>query len=139
MIQLELRLLVSQAVKDKGIFKNLDVKQAFCQSTIPKNEQYILKSPLQCLLTPTNTYLLLFKTFYGLKRSPYHWYIKGKKIILDLGLKQCPNAPCLFYGEVIPNQPHLYVELYADDIIYYSTDRAIKKHFKKQITTKVTK
>eukprot|EP00957_Ditylum_brightwellii_P190110 14472365-Ditylum_brightwellii.AAC.1 len=36
MTQFKLCLLVSQAVNNKCILKNLDVKQMFCQSTFPE-------------------------------------------------------------------------------------------------------
>eukprot|EP00957_Ditylum_brightwellii_P039204 2965252-Ditylum_brightwellii.AAC.1 len=38
MMQLKLRFLVSQAVDNKCILKNLDAKQAFCQSKLPPEE-----------------------------------------------------------------------------------------------------
>eukprot|EP00957_Ditylum_brightwellii_P109227 8331803-Ditylum_brightwellii.AAC.1 len=72
MSHLELRLIVSNAVNDRRKLKIMDIKQAFCQSDLPKNERYIMKPPSGCPLTPANTYMLLKRTLYGLKRSPRH-------------------------------------------------------------------
>eukprot|EP00957_Ditylum_brightwellii_P129413 9872390-Ditylum_brightwellii.AAC.1 len=79
----------------------MNVKQAFCQSTLPPNEQYMMRPPPGCPLTPKNTHLLLLKTLYGLHCSPQHWYEKAKKILEELGLTQCPNSLCLFHGTLI--------------------------------------
>ena len=71
---LELRLITAIAVRHKRILKSGDVKQAFVQATLPPEENYVLKPPSGCYLTPPNTYWLLKRTLYGLKRSPRHWY-----------------------------------------------------------------
>ena len=78
--QLELRTLTAIAVKKRQILKNGDVKQAFCQATLPKNESYVFKPPPGCVHTPPNTYWLLKLTLYGLRRSPRHWF--GKTVHL---------------------------------------------------------
>ena len=67
---LELRLITAIAVRHKRILKSGDVKQAFVQATLPPEENYVLKPPPGCYLTPPNTYWLLKRTLYGLKRSP---------------------------------------------------------------------
>ena len=71
---LELRLLVAIATQMKRTCKTGDVAQAFCQSVLPDDEQYVIKPPHGCPLTPSATYLLLKKTLYSLRRSPRHWY-----------------------------------------------------------------
>eukprot|EP00957_Ditylum_brightwellii_P173438 13205201-Ditylum_brightwellii.AAC.1 len=86
--QMELRLLLSIAVKNKVIPQIGDVSQAFCQSYLPPEEKYVLQPPPGCFLTPKDHYLLLQKTLYGLKRSPRHWYELAKKTLLTIGLKQ---------------------------------------------------
>ena len=55
-----------------------------------------------------------------------------------MNLHQCPNAPCLFYGEIIPNKPPIYVGVYVDDIIYFSPSDEIEKEFETQLETHVT-
>ena len=71
--QLELRLLISIAVKKKCIPKSGDITQTFCQNYLPDGEHYICILPPGCFLTPPNTFWKLKKSLYGLKRSPCHW------------------------------------------------------------------
>eukprot|EP00957_Ditylum_brightwellii_P132191 10079595-Ditylum_brightwellii.AAC.1 len=59
MTQLELQLFVFQLVDNKCILKNLDVKQAFCQSKLLHEGKYVMKPPpagyLPHLSAPTNS------------------------------------------------------------------------------------
>ena len=71
---LELKLLVALAVQLCCIPKSGDVSQAFVQSVLPEDKKYVIKPPEGCPITPSQTYLLLKKTLYSLKRSPHHWY-----------------------------------------------------------------
>lgn len=114
---LELRLLISISTKMKIVPKTGDVSQAFVQSVLPDDEKYIVKPPHGCPITPKNTYLLLKKTLYGLRRSPRHWYETCKKTLLSLGLRPCANAPCIFHGTIIPGEPPLYLGLFVDDFV----------------------
>ena len=138
MSQLELRLLVSKCVSDRRNLKNMDVKQAFCQSNLPDNENYIMRPPPGCPLTPKNTYMLLRKTLYGLKRSPRHWYDKAKSILEDIGLTQCPHSPCLFFGKIIPGKPPIYIGLYVNDIAYCSLSDEAERYFESEMVKRVT-
>jgi hypothetical protein len=62
MSQLELRLLTSLAVYHRRVLKNCDVKQAFIQSTLPENEEY--------LFTPSS-WLSPFQTGSILEAAPF--------------------------------------------------------------------
>ena len=129
MSQMELNLMMSLACQLKTEPKQGDFIQAFCQSTLPAHEQYICKPPLGCPVTPPNTYLRLIKTLYGLKRSPRHWYEKSKKVLASIGLHPSPNVPCLYSGTIIPGSAPLYLGMYVDDFIYFSTDPKVEKKF----------
>jgi hypothetical protein len=131
---LENRLLTVIATQFKVIPKTGDFVQAFCQSHLPPDERYICKPPAGCPITPPNTYLLLRKTLYGLKRSPRHWYNTAKKYLEQIGLAPCPNAPCIFSGSLFEGGPIIYVGLYVDDFIYFSTDEETEKEFERRIT-----
>ena len=117
--QMELRLLISIAVKLKTLPKSGDVSQAFVQSNLPPNETYICRPPVGCPITPKNSYWQLLKTLYGLKRSPKHWYELAKKILLEIGFQQCKHSPCIFIGQLIPRQAPVYLGLYVDDFIFF--------------------
>ena len=134
---MELRLLTALAVKFKRTLKNGDVKQAFCQAVLPPDENYVLKPPPGCPLTPPNTYWLLKRTLYGLRRSPRHWYEKAKEILESIGLHQCPNSPCLFTGTIIKDQPPIYLGLYVDDFVYFSRSDKVEKEFESQMKSRI--
>jgi len=68
---LELRLMISLTTKLRIVPKTGDVSQAFCQSVLPENKKYIIKPPKGCPITPSDVYLLLKNTLYGLKRSQF--------------------------------------------------------------------
>jgi deoxyuridine 5'-triphosphate nucleotidohydrolase len=135
---LELRLLLAVATNLRVIPKQCDAIQAFCQTTLPPGEQYVCTPPKGCPFTPPNTYLLLKKTLYGLKRSPRHWYETAKKALQQLNLQPCPNAPCIFTGTLLPNKPPIYVGIYVDDFIYFSTDSDVEKAFETMLPTKTS-
>ena len=129
MSQMEMRLLLAIAVQHRCLPKSGDFVQAFCQSFLPDDEQYICRPPPGCPITPPNTYLLLKRTLYGLKRSPKHWFDKATAAFTSLGLKPCANAPCLFTGTIVPGRPPLYVGLYVDDFLYFSEDPEVEATF----------
>jgi len=41
----ELRFMVSLTIQHKYILRSGDVKQAFCQTVLPRDEQYVLRPP----------------------------------------------------------------------------------------------
>jgi len=131
---LELRLMTVLAIKKKRILKCGDVKQAFCQAILPPNEQYVLKPPPGCPITPPNSYWMLKRTLYGLKRSPRHWYEKAVSFLNTIGLQQCRHAPCLFKGYLIKGQPPIYLGLYVDDFVYFSESDDVEKVFETKLS-----
>jgi hypothetical protein len=135
---LELRLLIAIATHYRVIPKQCDAIQAFCQTTLPPEEQYVCTPPKGCPFTPPNTYLLLKKNLYGLKRSPCHWYETAKRALLQLNLAPCPNAPCIFTGHIVPNKPPLYVGIYVDDFIYFSSDPSVEQAFVSQLPSQTS-
>ncbi len=127
--QLELRLLVSLAAKNKCIPKQGDITQAFCQSYLPPDENYICKPPIGCPHTGKGLYWKLKKTLYGLKRSPRHFYELARKTLIEVGLKQHPTSPCIFTGTLIEGHPPLYLGIYVDDMIFFSASPEVEKKF----------
>jgi hypothetical protein len=136
--QIELRLPVSLAVRLKRKIKSGDVSQAFCQGTLPPNEKYVMRPPAGCKISTPNTYYLLKKTLYGLKRSPRHWYHTAKCLLSKIGLHTLPNSKCTFYGTPIPGQPPLYLGLYVDNFVYFSESDEVKRYFKDAFGNKTT-
>ena len=135
MTQLELRLLTSMAVYHKRTLKNCDVKQAFVQSSLPPNEDYFVRPPVGCPKSPPGTYWKLLRSLYGLKRAPKLWYEKLSSHLKAMGLKCCANSPCLFYGSLIEGEPPIYIGIYVDDIIYFSSSDRVEKEFENRLSS----
>jgi hypothetical protein len=74
---------------------------------------------------------------HRLKQSPHHWYDLAKKTLLSIRFKQCPNAPCIFVGNLIENEPPIYLRLCVDDFIYFSKSKAVEKKFESEFSSKV--
>jgi len=62
MSQMELRLLTALAISHKRVLKNCDIKQAFVQSSLPKNENYFVKPPIGCPKSTPGTYWRLIRS-----------------------------------------------------------------------------
>jgi hypothetical protein len=129
MSQLELRLLTALAVSNRRVLKNCDVKQAFVQSSLPDNETYFVRPPSGCPRSEPGTYWRLLRSLYGLRRAPKLWFEKLSSHLHSMGLQSSPNSPCLFMGSLLPGLPPIYVGIYVDDIIYFSTSDAVEKQF----------
>ena len=134
---MELRLIVALAVRAKRELKSGDVVQAFCQSYLPQGENYICTPPAGCTITPPGMYSKLRKTLYGLKRSPRHFYDLAVKNLQLIGMQQHPSSNCIFYGHLIPNQPPLYLGLYVDDFVYFSSSDEVEKKFEQLFSAKI--
>jgi hypothetical protein len=127
--QLELHLLTSMAVYNKRVLKNCDVKQAFLQSKLPDDEVYYLKPPPGCPRSTPGHYWRLLRSLYGLKRAPKLWFEMLCSHLKAMGLKNSDTSPCLFMGTLIDGEPPIYVGIYVDDIIYFSTSDEVERKF----------
>jgi hypothetical protein len=45
-----------------------------------------------------------------------------------MGLKNTDNSPCLFMGTIIEGEPPIYVGIYVDNIIYFSSSDNVERH-----------
>jgi hypothetical protein len=45
------------------------------------------------------------------------------------------TSPCLFVGHLIDGEPPIYVGIYVDDIIYFSTSDAVEQKFESLLWT----
>ena len=85
-----LRFLVSLAVQHHCSLKQGDCKNSFYQGILPPEEVTIVRPPSGNPDAAKDEYWLLQKTWYGLRRSPWHWYEKIDSILRSIGL--VPNA-----------------------------------------------
>jgi hypothetical protein len=129
MSQLELMVLTSLAVYHKRFLKNCDIKQAFVQLSLTDDEIYVVKPPVGCHRSAPGTYCHLLPSLYGLSRAPKLWYERLSSHLRSMGLQQSILSPCLFVGTLIEGQPPIYVGIYVDDIIYFSSSDAVEQKF----------
>jgi len=122
-------LLTSLAVHHKRVLKNCDVKQAFVQSSLPDDKVCLLKTPFGCPLSKSDQFWWLICLLYGLKRAPKLWFETSCSHLHTMGLRNSKNSPCLFIGNIIDGEPPIYVGIYVDDIIYFSTSDAVECKF----------
>ena len=89
---------------------------------------YLLRNPISSSLhLAAHSHL----TIYGLRRSPKHWFDKAAASMKSIGLTQSPYAPCIFHGGLLPNKPKLYLGMYVDDLLYFSSDPDVEAEFEK--------
>ncbi|GJV52802.1 retrovirus-related pol polyprotein from transposon TNT 1-94 [Tanacetum coccineum] len=104
----------------------MDVKTAFLNGVL-KEEVYV--SQLEGFIDPElpDHVYRLKKALYGLKQAPRAWYDKLSSFLIEHGFTKGIIDPTLFtrrHGEDI-----LLVQVYADDIIFGSTNLGFSKRF----------
>ena len=141
-----LRLLTSIAVENQCVLKQGDCKNAFCQPHLPIDEVVIVAPPAGCPISTPGTLWRLNKTLYGLRRSPRHWYEKFRDTLFTMGFTQCVHDPCIFYCTPFPGGSRLYLGMYVDDFVYFSTcpqselwfETTLESHLKVDFMGRVT-
>jgi hypothetical protein len=123
------------AVHNRRVLKNCDVKQAFIQSSLPSDEEYILRPPPGCPRSQPGQYWRLLWSLYGLKRAPKLWFTMLSNHLRSMGLQSSSSSPCLFVGTLIPGKPPIYVGIYVDDIIYFSESDQVERRFEELLST----
>ena len=134
--QNQFRCLLSIAIKHKQRLRQGDVKNAFCNGILPEDEVVVITPPKGCPFSHPNSLWRLCKTLYDLKRSPLHWFQNISAFFHSIRLKSKPNSTCVFTGRIVPDQPPLYVGLYVDDFVYFSTSDAVELQFQKLLNQK---
>eukprot|EP00957_Ditylum_brightwellii_P119326 9103295-Ditylum_brightwellii.AAC.1 len=99
--QTQVHLLTALAVLHNNVLKQANCKNAFCHGLLPEDETISVCPPPGC---------------------PH-----SKPAFKAIGLQSCPNAPCLFHGELLPGHPPIYVGLYVDNFVYFLPSPEVKK------------
>ena len=120
------RLLTSMAVQEGRYLKQGDYKNAFYQPELPEDELCIVKPPMGCPISKKGVYWKLNKMLYGLARSTHHWYVKMSEILKEMGFEAMGQDQCVFKANPIPGKPPIYLGLYVDDFVYYSTSDEVE-------------
>lgn len=129
------RLILCLAILSNRLLKQGDCKNAFVQSEL--DELVVVRPPPGCPYSDPNTFWLLNKSLYGLRRAPRYWWDKISAILLQLNLFASPNEPCYFVGHPLSDHPPLHLVLYVDDFIYFSEPDEVEAHFEKSSQRKV--
>ena len=88
----------------------------------------VLSSALRMVL---HCFCKLKKAIYGLKQAGRNWYLTIASFFKSQGLVASQNDPCLFVR--LESDSSLYVALWVDDLIYFSTDPQFLQQFEDDI------
>ncbi|KAK1647072.1 hypothetical protein QYE76_064877 [Lolium multiflorum] len=126
-----IRILLAYASHHNFKLQQMDVKSAFLNG--PLHEEVYVKQPpgFEDLNFPNHVYKL-DKALYGLKQAPRAWYEHLKELLVDrgfdVGLIDTSPTVKRVNGELFVCQ------LYVDDIIFGSTNKAFNDEFSKLMT-----
>ncbi|KAK1649516.1 hypothetical protein QYE76_067321, partial [Lolium multiflorum] len=126
-----IRILLAYASHHNFKLQQMDVKSAFLNG--PLHEEVYVKQPpgFEDLDFPNHVYKL-DKALYGLKQAPRAWYEHLKELLIDRGFDVGLIDPTLFTKRV--NGELFVCQLYVDDIIFGSTNKAFNDEFSKLMT-----
>ncbi|KAK1653233.1 hypothetical protein QYE76_071038 [Lolium multiflorum] len=126
-----IRILLAYASHHNFKLQQMDVKSAFLNG--PLHEEVYVKQPpgFEDLNFPNHVYKL-DKALYGLKQAPRAWYEHLKELLVDHEFDVGLIDPTLFTKRV--NGELFVCQLYVDDIIFGSTNKAFNDDFSKLMT-----
>ena len=126
-----IRILLAYATHHNFKLQQMDVKSAFLNG--PLNELVFVKQPpgFEDPNFPNHVYKL-DKALYGLKQAPRAWYEHLRELLVDRGFEIGQIDPTLFTKKV--NGELFICQLYVDDIIFGSTNKAFNDEFSKLMT-----
>ena len=128
-----IRILLAYASHHNFKLQQMDVKSAFLNG--PLKELVYVKQPpgFEDPDFPNHVYKL-DKALYGLKQAPRAWYEHLRELLFDRGFEVGQIDPTLFTKKV--NGELFICQLYVDDIIFGSTNKAFNDQFAKLMTDK---
>lgn len=53
---------------------------------------------------------------------------------MAMGLKNSPTSPFQIFGHLIEGEPPIYIGIYVDDILYFSTSDKFKSYFEDSLS-----
>jgi hypothetical protein len=124
-------ILLAYATHHNFKLQQMDVKSVFLNG--PLKEEVYVKQPtgFEDLNFPNHVYKL-HKALYGLKQAPHVWYEHLRELLLDRGFEVGQIDPTLFTKSV--NGEIFVCQLYVDDSIFGSTNKAFNDEFSKLMT-----
>ena len=129
--QLQLRMFLAVTAFRKYDMLQLDLTNAYLHAPIVDVVYIVIPEGFE----GTGQIARLKKAAYGTKQGARRFYDHTALTLSKLGLKQCPNEPCLF--RYIYEGEECYLLQYVDDSLLAGTPKALKhlqtqlsKHFK---------
>jgi hypothetical protein len=124
-------MLLVYAIHQRFKLYQMDVKSAFLNGPI-KEEVYMKQPPDFESEEYTNHAYKLHKTLYGLKQAPRAWYEWLMNFLIENGFK-IGNADSTLFTRKMGKDLFVW-QIYADDIIFDSTNKSFYDEFSKIIT-----
>lgn len=125
------------AVSDGRQLKEADCKNTFYNGVLSEDEICIVKPPSGCPQS-SGSYWKLNKKLYGLCCSARHWFKKISGHLIDnIGFKTMSQDKCVLKCTLFEGQPPIYVGLYANNFVHYSTSDKVEEWFKQQLKSHV--
>lgn len=78
---------------------------------------------------------LLKKSFYGLKKSPIHWYLRFDEFIITHEYVRC-NYNCCVYFKLLKDELYMYPILHVDDMLIACKMRDEIEELKQMLNSK---
>ena len=129
--QLQLRIFLAVTVFRKYDMLQLDLTNAYLHAPIVDVVYIIIPEGFD----GAGQIARLRKAAYGTKQGARRFYDHTALTLAKIGLKQCPNEPCLF--RYLYDNEECYLLQYVDDSLLSGTPKALKhlqkelqKHFK---------
>ena len=128
-----IRILLAYAAHHNFKLQQMDVESAFLYG--PLNELVYVKQPpgFEDPNFPNHVYKL-DKALYGLKQAPRTWYEHLRELLFDRGFEVGKIDPTLFTKRV--NGELFVCQIYVDDIIFGSSNKAFNDEFSKLMTSR---
>ena len=95
------RTLLTFALQEKLYTQQVDFSNAFCQATLPPEEQVFIEIPKDFGWAgpDENVVLKLNKSLYGLRQAALHWFEKITSALESRDYVQSRDDPCMFIHE----------------------------------------
>jgi hypothetical protein len=125
-----LRLLLAMAIRSLKL-RNLDVSNAFVQSSLPEKERTYMNPPPGVRFGPGEV-LELRKFLYGLLQAPFLWNQTLDKTLRELGFRKLHYDSCIY----VHVSSETILGIYVDDLMLLSKQEETLDYFITELSNK---
>ena len=112
-----LRLILAYSLQCGFTATQHDVSSAFLIPELPESERIFMSLPSGMPSLADGKKPLLMKALYGLKQSAHLWSECFKDAMIEIGLVQVPECPCVFLLKDKGGKVQGILGVFVDDII----------------------